>query len=86
MKFNHGVGFLLFVAGTFADMDAKLPGDYTFWKNKCAGKCDPIDGGMDGTPRTCSPAFGCAPPQEDHALCVTKDYDEGLGGCTSENS
>ncbi|EAU38646.1 predicted protein [Aspergillus terreus NIH2624] len=109
MKFNLGVGFLLFVTGTFADM---VPGDYTCWNGKCAGKCDPIDGGRDGTvtdtiihhgdnwcylqagrdenmlnePRKCSPALGCAPPQEGHVLCVTKDYDEGLGGCTSENS
>ncbi|KAK5800807.1 hypothetical protein VI817_003019 [Penicillium citrinum] len=89
-----------------------VPGDYTCWNKKCAGKCDPKDGGRDGTvtgttiqpgdnwcylqagrdngmkdePRICDPTFGCAPPQEGHIFCVTKDYDEGLGGCTSENS
>ncbi|GES57825.1 hypothetical protein ATEIFO6365_0001111400 [Aspergillus terreus] len=46
MRFNLGVGFLLFVTGTFADM---VPGDYTCWNGKCAGKCNPIDGGRDGT-------------------------------------
>lgn len=85
----------------------KGPNDYTCWNKKCAGKCEPKNGGREGDiigriikpgdkwcymkggsdnygdfPRKCDPTLGCGAPHDSKLGCITKDYDEGSGGCT----
>ena len=103
---------MLFRSRSILLTEPSVPGDYTCWAQKCAGTCDPTDGGRSGTvtgttihhgdnwcylksgrdkdlhdqPRKCDPTLGCAPPQPGHIECVTKDWDEDKGGCSSVNS
>lgn len=44
-----------------------------------------MKGGVDtyrDVPRKCDPTLGCGAPHDNMLDCITKDYDEGSGGCT----